>query len=100
MNTAKQMKALVLLNELQSLLLEDERSNTDGGCLPPEADAYVATQVDRPGFLDLNLDTPEQSEVDALAIYQRGLDKAYNDEVQAWDFWPHAAQAANGMEGK
>lgn len=87
MNTAKQMKALVLLNELQSLL-------------PPEADAYVATQVDRPGFLDLNLDTPEQSEVDALAIYQRGLDKAYNDEVQAWDFWPHAAQAANGMEDK
>ena len=41
MNTAKQIKALVLLNELQSLLLEDERSNTDGGCLPPEADAYV-----------------------------------------------------------
>ena len=100
MDTAKQMKALALLNELQSLLLEDEHSNTDGGCLPPEADAYVATQADRPGFLDLNLDTPGQSEVDALAIYQRGLDKAYNDEVQAWDFWSPAAQAANGMEGK
>ena len=97
MNTAKQMKVLVLLSELQSLLLEDERSNTDGGCLPPEADVYVAPQVDRPGFLDLNLDTPEHSEVDALAIYQQGLDKAYNDEVQAWDFWPHAA---NGMEDK
>ena len=100
MNTAKQMKALVLLNELQSLLLEDGCGNTDSVILPPEADAYVATQADRPGFLDLNLDTPEQSEVDALAIYQRGLDKAYNDEVQAWDFWSPAAQAANGMEGK
>ena len=100
MNTAKQIKALTLLNELRSLLLEDEHSNTNGGCLPPEADAYVPTQADRPGFLDFNLDTPEQSEVDALAIYQRGFDKAYNDEVQAWDFWFHAAQAANGMGGK
>lgn len=100
MDTAKQIKALTLLKELQSLLLEDEHSNTDGGCLPPEADAYVATQADRPGFLDLNLDTAEKGEVDALTIYQQGLDKAYNDEVQAWNFWSHAAQAANGMEGK
>lgn len=85
MNIGNKMKALALLNELQSLLLEDERSNTDGGCLPPEANAYVGTQADRPGFLDLNLDTPEQSEVDALAIYQQGLDKAHNSEIQAWN---------------
>lgn len=100
MNIGNKMKALALLSEPQSLLLEDERSNTDGGCLPPEANAYVGTQADRPGFLDLNLDTAEKGEMDALAIYQRGLDKAYNDEVQAWDFWSPAAQAANGIEGK
>ena len=37
-------------------------------------------QVDRGSFLDLELDTAEKGEIDALALYQRGLDAAYNTE--------------------
>lgn len=100
MNTAKQMKALALVRELERLLLDDAPGNTGAGCLPPEADAYVATQASRPSFLDFNLDTPEQSDLDALAIYQRGLDKAYNDEMRAGNSYGHADQAGNRTEGK
>ena len=42
-------------------------------------------QVDQGSFLDLNLDTAEKGEMDALAIYQQGLDKAHNSEIQAWN---------------
>ncbi len=100
MDMEKKMKALALLNELRNLLLEDEQGNMGGECLPPEADAYMATQADRPNVLDLNLDTPDQCEMDALAIYQQGLDKGHNWEIQRWNPWPYVGQAANGTEGK
>lgn len=41
--------------------------------------------VDNGGFLDLNLDTAEKGEMDALALYQQGLDKARNLEIQGWN---------------
>lgn len=42
-------------------------------------------QVDQGSFLDLNLDTVEKGEMDALAIFQQGLDKARNSEIQGWN---------------
>lgn len=42
-------------------------------------------QVDQGSFLDLTLDTAEKGEMDALAIYQQGLDKAHNTEIQGWN---------------
>lgn len=42
-------------------------------------------QVDQGSFLDLTLDTAEKGEMDALAIYQQGLDKAHNSEIQGWN---------------
>lgn len=47
-------------------------------------------QVDRGSFLDLELDTAEKGEIDALALYQRGLDAAYNTEVQGWNYGQQA----------
>ncbi len=41
--------------------------------------------VDNGSFLDLNLDTAEKGEMDALALYQQGLDKARNLEIQGWN---------------
>ncbi|MBQ9405251.1 MAG: hypothetical protein IJU37_00760 [Desulfovibrio sp.] len=40
--------------------------------------------VDVGSALDLNLDTAERGEIDALALQQQGLDKARNLEIQAW----------------
>lgn len=42
-------------------------------------------QVDTGSFLDLNMDTAEKGEMDALALYQQGLDKARNHEIQGWN---------------
>lgn len=41
--------------------------------------------VDSGSFLDLNMDTAEKGEMDALALYQQGLDKARNLEIQGWN---------------
>jgi len=41
--------------------------------------------VDTGSALDLNLDTAEKGEIDALALQQQGLDKARNLEIQAWN---------------
>lgn len=41
--------------------------------------------VDNGSFLDLNMDTAEKGEMDALALYQQGLDKARNLEIQGWN---------------
>lgn len=41
--------------------------------------------VDTGSFLDLNMDTAEKGEMDALALYQQGLDKARNLEIQGWN---------------
>lgn len=39
--------------------------------------------VDTGSALDLNMDTVERGEIDALALQQQGLDKAHNLEIQA-----------------
>ena len=41
--------------------------------------------VDTGSALDLNMDTAERGEIDALALQQQGLDKARNLEIQAWN---------------
>lgn len=41
--------------------------------------------VDSGSFLDLNMDTAEKGEMDALSLYQQGLDKARNLEIQGWN---------------
>ena len=43
----------------------------------------VATDIG--SALDLNMDTAERGEIDALALQQQGLDKARNLEIQAWN---------------
>lgn len=43
-------------------------------------------QVDVGGNLDLTLDTAERGEIDAMAAYQQGLNKAYASEMQAWNY--------------
>lgn len=48
-------------------------------------------QVDRGSFLDLELDTAEKGEIDALGLYQKGLDAAYNTELQGWNYGQQAA---------
>ena len=47
-------------------------------------------QADAGSFLDLTLDTTEKGEIDALAAYQKGLDAAYNTEIQAWGYGQQA----------
>lgn len=41
--------------------------------------------VDTGSFLDLNMDTAEKGEIDALAIQQQALDKAHNLQIQGWN---------------
>lgn len=48
-------------------------------------------QVDTGGLLDLNLDSREQGEMDALNLYQQGLDQAWNSEMQAWNYGNQAS---------
>lgn len=48
-------------------------------------------RVDTGGLLDLNLDTRELGEADAVGLYQQGLDQAWNSDMQAWN---HGNQAA------
>jgi len=49
-------------------------------------------QVDVGSWLDKNMDTREKGEADALALYQQGLDQAWNSEIQAWNY-DHQASA-------
>ncbi|MCR5563994.1 MAG: hypothetical protein K6F46_11655 [Desulfovibrio sp.] len=52
--------------------------------------------------LDLNMDTAERGEIDALALQQQGLDKARNLEIQAWNSNQNAqgyAWAADNVSG-
>lgn len=55
------------------------------------AQGASGAQVDQGSFLDLELDTAERGEIDALSLYQRGLDNAYNSEVQGWNYGQQAA---------
>jgi len=48
--------------------------------------------VDIGSNLDLQLDTAQLSEIDAINAYNTGIDNAYNYEVQAWNA---RSQAAN-----
>lgn len=63
--------------------------------------AGSGTVVDYGSNLDLNLDTTEKGEMDALAEYQKGLNAAYNTEIQAWNLGQKAdayrAAASNIM---
>ncbi len=56
-------------------------------------------QVDTGGLLDLNMDTREQGESDALTLLQQGYDQAWNSDMQAWNYGnqavPHERQAAS-----
>lgn len=55
--------------------------------------------VDTGSNLDLQMDTAEKGELDALAIQQQGFDKAHNIEIQGWNSGQQAAaygwQASN-----
>lgn len=48
-------------------------------------------QVDTGGLLDLNMDTREQGEADALNLLQQGYDQAWNSDMQAWNYGNQAA---------
>ena len=64
------------------------------------AQGASGAQVEQGSFLDLTMDTAEKGEMDALALYQRGLDAAYNTEMQAWNYGQQAAaykSAANSI---
>lgn len=54
--------------------------------------------VDIGSNLDLQADTAAQAEMDAINAYNRGIDSAYNSEIQAWNY----GQQAEGytMQGK
>lgn len=47
--------------------------------------------VDFGSSLDVNMDTVEQGEFDALAEYQKGLNGAYSAEIQKWNYGQQAA---------
>lgn len=42
--------------------------------------------VDFGSNLDLQSDTAAEGEIDAINLYNEGLDKAYNYEIQAWNY--------------
>lgn len=47
--------------------------------------------VDYGSNLDLQADTASQGEIDAINEYNKGLDSAYNAEIQAWNYGQQAA---------
>lgn len=52
--------------------------------------------VDIGSNLDLQADTAAQGEIDAINLYNRGLDSAYQSQIQAWNFSEQARmQSAN-----
>ena len=55
------------------------------------AQAGSGAIVDFGSNLDVNLDAKEKGEMDALAEYQKGLNAAYNTEIQAWNYGNQAA---------
>lgn len=87
MNMQQKMKMLALLNEIQSILLEDDGSPAAFPTLPPLPSQTPQEQRHEESFatLNLNLDIPAEAEMDALALYQQGLDKAHNLEIQGWN---------------
>lgn len=46
--------------------------------------------VDVGSNLDLQADTAAQGEIDAINLYNQGLDRAYNSEIQAWNYGSQA----------
>lgn len=55
--------------------------------------------VDVGSNVDLQADTASQGEIDAINLYNQGLDKGYNSEIQAWNYGSQASaydsQASN-----
>lgn len=49
-------------------------------------------QVDAGAALDLNLDTTEKGELDALALQEQGLQQDYMKRVEAWNLREQAVQ--------
>ena len=84
MNMKQKMRMLALLNEMQSILLEDDGSPDASPALPPLASPTLFEQRHEENFAALNLDLDTLTEADALALYQQGLDKARNLEIQGW----------------
>lgn len=57
--------------------------------------------LDEGSALDFIADTGEQGEIDAINIYNRGIDSAYQSQIQAWNYGNQAAanDAASDMYG-
>lgn len=57
--------------------------------------------LDEGSALDLVADTAEQGEIDAINIYNRGIDSSYQSQIQAWNYGNQAAanDAAADMYG-
>lgn len=47
--------------------------------------------VDFGSNLDLQADTAAQAEMDAINAYNKGIDSAYNSQIQAWNYGQQAA---------
>ena len=46
--------------------------------------------VDVGSNLDLQADTASRGEIDAISLYNQGLDRGYNSEIQAWNYGSQA----------
>ena len=54
--------------------------------------------VDFGSNLDLQADTAGQAEIDAINAYNKGIDSAYNSQIQAWNYGQQAtAYEASGQ---
>lgn len=57
--------------------------------------------VDFGSNLDLQADTAGQAEIDAINAYNKGIDSAYNSQIQAWNYGQQAtAYEASGQAAK
>lgn len=85
MNIQQKLRMLALLNEMQSILLEGDGSPDTSPALPPAPFQTPQEQRHEENFAALNFNLNTPAEVDTLAAYQEGLDKARNLEIQGWD---------------
>jgi hypothetical protein len=57
--------------------------------------------VDFGSNLDFQADTAGQAEIDAINAYNKGIDSAYNSQIQAWNYGQQAsAYEASGQAAK
>lgn len=55
-------------------------------------------QVDAGSTLDLNLDTAEKGELDALSAQRQGQDNAYSQQLKAWNLRNQAAESSGNAD--